>query len=199
MKISGLIYIAIAAVLFAFGSISPGYANTSTGEGIYAQNEGGDATVEEKVEVTYPDSETDTGELASAAATCYGSTCAAKNPSTTGCSSDAYTVTSKSVTSIDAIKFTVQLRYSRTCRAFWARFVLAGDNFCGSGAVIQMQNSDTGSTATLNSTRTKDAHGCNFYTVMSNGVNKYARVRLRPYGQYIDSVYTPWTAWHKVI
>lgn len=199
MKISRLIPTAIVAVLLAFSSVSPGYANTSPAEDTHAQDESGEVGDDERVEVTYPDSEISAEDSVSAAATCYGSTCAAKDPSDTGCSGDAYTVTSRSVTSIDAIKFTVQLRYSRTCRAFWARFVLTGDSTCSSGAVIQMQNSDTGSTATLNSTRSKDAHGCNFFTDMSNGNNKYARVRLRPYGQYIESVYTSWTAWHKVL
>jgi hypothetical protein len=50
------------------------------------------------------------------AATCYASSCTYEDPQTTGCAADA--ITAKSVV---ALGRTIELRYSRTCRAAWAR------------------------------------------------------------------------------
>jgi hypothetical protein len=50
------------------------------------------------------------------AATCYASSCTFKDPQATGCAADAFTAKS-------AVRSgrTVELRYSPTCRAAWAR------------------------------------------------------------------------------
>ncbi|MDV9193477.1 DUF2690 domain-containing protein [Streptomyces sp. SR27] len=50
---------------------------------------------------------------ASAATSCYGSDCTGKDPSTTVCQNDARTVATTGLG--------VELRYSPTCRAAWAR------------------------------------------------------------------------------
>ncbi|MFF3602329.1 DUF2690 domain-containing protein [Streptomyces sp. NPDC002463] len=50
---------------------------------------------------------------ASAATSCYGSSCTGLDPSTTVCQSDARTVRTSD--------WGVELRYSPTCRAAWAR------------------------------------------------------------------------------
>lgn len=50
------------------------------------------------------------------AASCYASSCTGKHPISTGCSADAITAKQNS-----GAGMTVQLRYSRTCRAAWAR------------------------------------------------------------------------------
>ncbi|MFE0582417.1 DUF2690 domain-containing protein [Streptomyces sp. NPDC058874] len=50
---------------------------------------------------------------ASAATSCLGSTCTGKDPSTTTCQNDARTVKTAS--------WGVELRYSPSCRAAWAR------------------------------------------------------------------------------
>ncbi|MFE6056064.1 DUF2690 domain-containing protein [Kitasatospora sp. NPDC056446] len=47
---------------------------------------------------------------------CYGSSCDDKDPVDTGCSADAFTVDSAS-----SALGTVELRYSPSCRANWAR------------------------------------------------------------------------------
>ncbi|MFC9396654.1 DUF2690 domain-containing protein [Streptomyces sp. NPDC057027] len=51
---------------------------------------------------------------ASAATSCYGSSCTGLDPSTTICQNDARTVSWSD-------RFGVELRYSPTCRAAWAR------------------------------------------------------------------------------
>jgi uncharacterized protein DUF2690 len=58
---------------------------------------------------------------ATAAASCYASSCSGKNPDSTGCSSDARTIY-RAPTSPIAYPH-VELRYSPTCRAAWARAV----------------------------------------------------------------------------
>lgn len=53
------------------------------------------------------------------AASCSGSACTGKNPSSTGCSTAGVSVKQE----VSKPKFTYQLRYSSTCKAFWARTV----------------------------------------------------------------------------
>ncbi|MGW7582393.1 DUF2690 domain-containing protein [Kitasatospora sp. NPDC054768] len=47
---------------------------------------------------------------------CYGSSCNGQDPVDMGCSPDAYTVES-----VDSAKGTIELRYSPSCKANWAR------------------------------------------------------------------------------
>jgi hypothetical protein len=53
-----------------------------------------------------------------AAATCYESSCVGKNPHTTGCDADAFTVNS---VYFDNYQIRVDLRHSRVCNTRWAR------------------------------------------------------------------------------
>ncbi|PZF99757.1 DUF2690 domain-containing protein [Micromonospora deserti] len=53
-----------------------------------------------------------------AAATCYGSSCVGKNPRTTGCDKDAFTVNSVFASPYRRI----DLRHSRICNTRWARY-----------------------------------------------------------------------------
>ncbi|MER5948458.1 DUF2690 domain-containing protein [Streptomyces sp. NPDC001904] len=57
---------------------------------------------------------------ASAAGTCYGSSCTGKEPNGTTCANDA--ITAKQVTSGGR---TIQLRYSPSCRAAWGKITNA--------------------------------------------------------------------------
>ncbi|MFE5716686.1 DUF2690 domain-containing protein [Streptomyces sp. NPDC056501] len=66
---------------------------------------------------------------ASAATSCYASTCQGKDPATTVCQSDARTVRTAA--------WGVELRYSPTCRAAWARKT-SGASF---DTVIRVHNS----------------------------------------------------------
>jgi hypothetical protein len=59
-----------------------------------------------------------TGALPAEAATCFQTTCAGKNPSTAGC---AATTTPRELFFDD--RYTLQLRYSAGCYAFWGRIV----------------------------------------------------------------------------
>ncbi|MGW2722175.1 DUF2690 domain-containing protein [Streptomyces sp. NPDC001492] len=68
---------------------------------------------------------------ASAATSCYGPTCTGLNPANTVCANDART--------IDTTWTQVELRYSPTCRAAWARRV-GGIN--GGTDSIWVENSD---------------------------------------------------------
>jgi Protein of unknown function (DUF2690) len=63
------------------------------------------------------------GAQPSMAASCSGSGCSGKNPQTEGCSSGA--VTKKEYS--DQYE-TIEIRYSSTCRAWWARARLQGFN-----------------------------------------------------------------------
>ncbi|MFD4910156.1 DUF2690 domain-containing protein [Kitasatospora purpeofusca] len=47
---------------------------------------------------------------------CYGASCHGMDPVDAGCSADAYTVESR-----DSAEGTIELRYSPSCRANWAR------------------------------------------------------------------------------
>lgn len=62
---------------------------------------------------------TQEGPAFGARATCSGLTCEGKNPDTTGCSTGAITVRSSNTYAY------YELRYSATCRAFWARVQLS--------------------------------------------------------------------------
>ncbi|MFD8383727.1 DUF2690 domain-containing protein [Streptomyces sp. NPDC059679] len=67
--------------------------------------------------VTPSASAADDGQLPSRlAATCYASSCTGEDPQQTGCAADAITARSKKVSGR-----TLELRYSRTCRAAWGR------------------------------------------------------------------------------
>lgn len=60
---------------------------------------------------------------------CYGDYCSGKDPEAMGCSADAYTVTSAWTGS-----FTVELRWSPSCKTNWARI---GAGYGGSLWVVQ--------------------------------------------------------------
>ncbi|MDT5040601.1 MAG: hypothetical protein QOE51_1586 [Actinoplanes sp.] len=55
----------------------------------------------------------------SLAASCSGSACTGKNPSSTGCSTAGASVKKE----VSSPNYTYQLRYSSTCKAFWARTI----------------------------------------------------------------------------
>jgi hypothetical protein len=93
------------------------------------------------------------------AATCSGSTCTGKNPSSTGCANDAITARS---TSVDGIA--VELRYSPTCRAAWGRI-----RFGANPDRVKVENNIGQSyTATISS-------GNDVYTLMVNDAGIVAR------------------------
>jgi hypothetical protein len=113
------------------------------------------------------------------AATCYGSACTGKSPSTTGCANDAVTTRS---TSVDGIA--VELRYSPTCRAAWGRLRLGANP----DRVRVENNAGQSYTATV-------ASGNDVYTMMVNdagivaracGTNVYGR------GPFSHTVCTGW-------
>lgn len=54
-----------------------------------------------------------------AAVTCWGDYCSGKDPVATGCSNDAYTVTSKDVGAA-----LLEVRWSPTCKTNWARMYI---------------------------------------------------------------------------
>lgn len=53
-----------------------------------------------------------------AAVSCYGDYCSGRDPMSTGCAADAYTVAS---THIPGTWTSIELRWSPTCKANWAR------------------------------------------------------------------------------
>ncbi|RSS55344.1 DUF2690 domain-containing protein [Streptomyces sp. WAC01280] len=67
---------------------------------------------------------------ASAATSCYASSCEGLDPATTICQNDARTVQTSS-------RFGVQLRYSPTCRAAWARV----DGYSDAPMAVVVENS----------------------------------------------------------
>ncbi|GGQ34138.1 MULTISPECIES: DUF2690 domain-containing protein [Streptomyces] len=96
---------------------------------------------------------------ASAATSCLGSTCTGKDPATTTCQNDAKTVYWDGW-------FNVELRYSPSCRAAWARWQGAG------GATeplkVQIENNQ-GATYSVTTT------GATVYTRMVNDKDVLAR------------------------
>ena len=54
-----------------------------------------------------------------AAPSCYNDGCYGLDPKATGCAADAFTVASQGVSGDRGM---LQIRYSKTCRAFWARY-----------------------------------------------------------------------------
>jgi hypothetical protein len=66
-----------------------------------------------------------TGITSASAATCSGHGCDYQDPTATGCSSGAYTVTSAPVT-YNGIQYgTVELRWSPTCQTNWSRLTIS--------------------------------------------------------------------------
>lgn len=53
------------------------------------------------------------------AVTCYGDNCSGKDPQSSGCANDAYTATAANTAS-----FSLQVRYSPTCKTNWTRLVM---------------------------------------------------------------------------
>lgn len=93
---------------------------------------------------------------ASAASSCYASSCTGMNPANTTCQYDAETVQT------GAGDGNIQLRYSPSCRAAWARLQWSR----GSG-YIQVKNSNgTSYTAPISGTGS-----VNVYTLMVNDAN----------------------------
>ncbi|MFI2608240.1 DUF2690 domain-containing protein [Kitasatospora sp. NPDC018619] len=89
-------------------------------------------------------------------ASCYGSSCYHKDPSSTGCGNDA--ITAKSARAADGAL--VELRYSATCRAAWARISNAPV-----GAEAYVSNT-AGQSDSVNV-----AYGSDVHTSMVNDVN----------------------------
>lgn len=61
------------------------------------------------------------GQVRNALGTCYGDTCTGRDPGTTGCETDAYTVASSSIMNGATAIGTIALRFSPSCNAAWAR------------------------------------------------------------------------------
>ncbi|MFJ1767911.1 DUF2690 domain-containing protein [Amycolatopsis sp. NPDC088138] len=62
---------------------------------------------------------------AASAVTCYGDYCSGKDPESSGCSADAYTVVSARIPGTGSY---VELRWSPTCKTNWARTSWNGDS-----------------------------------------------------------------------
>ncbi|MFH9983368.1 DUF2690 domain-containing protein [Streptomyces sp. NPDC017179] len=97
---------------------------------------------------------------AAPAASCYASSCHHKNPTSTGCANDAYTA--KSARASDGTL--VELRYSPTCRAAWARI---SNTHVGAEAFVQ---NTAGQSDSVNVSSGSDVH-----TSMVNDANLQAR------------------------
>lgn len=111
------------------------------------------------------------------AASCYAGSCYLKNPNSTGCNSDA--VTARSKTASDGT--VVELRYSATCRAAWAR----------------IRNSHVGAEAFVENTQNQyDSEfvstGSDVYTLMVNDKDIQARACYAKNGGSDFSACTGW-------
>lgn len=131
---------------------------------------------------------------------CWGGTCHGKNPQTTGCSgadTGTYTVATYTRKDVTNSSWRVDLRFSKGCAAYWVRFVGTSGG-CETGGIIEMQTATSASTSTLKSYRSKDAQDrCTWFTSMSNGLNRYARARMKPRGLYVNTAWTSWSPWRK--
>lgn len=75
------------------------------------------------------------------AVSCYGDNCSGQDPEATGCASGSYTATS-----YNHAEFSLQVRYSPTCKTNWTRIVMynPGWRYPRSGTIYAVQ--DTGYT-----------------------------------------------------
>lgn len=60
------------------------------------------------------------------AVTCYGDYCSGQDPESTGCSADAFTTTS-----YNNSQFSLQVRWSPTCKTNWTRLTMYSPGFWG--------------------------------------------------------------------
>ncbi|GGU72657.1 hypothetical protein GCM10010275_04020 [Streptomyces litmocidini] len=97
---------------------------------------------------------------ASAATSCYASTCEGLDPSTTICQNDARTV-------MDSYYPGVELRYSPTCRAAWARYSM--------GAAFSFKVSVERKDSTMKFETPYYGNGATVWTRMINDAGLYAR------------------------
>jgi hypothetical protein len=95
------------------------------------------------------------------AVSCYGDYCSGKNPNSTGCANDAYTVTS-----FNYATASLQLRWSPTCRTNWARLVVypPGVRIFNYGSLWAIQ--DTGYNQSVNTLSVSGYSSATFYTAM---------------------------------
>ncbi|MEU1224894.1 DUF2690 domain-containing protein [Streptomyces sp. NPDC005828] len=100
---------------------------------------------------------------ASAATSCYASSCAGLDPSTTICQNDARTVA-------DTDYPGVELRYSPTCRAAWARY----SRGMGFSMNVEIQRWDGSNGTTIYSTY-YSGNGSTVWTRMINDAGLLAR------------------------
>lgn len=134
-----------------------------------------------------------------AKAGCYGQDCNGKDPQAWGCEGDATTRYSAHYPEI--FGSTIELRYSVSCGAFWARYS-CNDCVPNCGQpIISLQNGKArNGTVEVVQTLTRDSSAsCRFWTGMLTAVNRFGRVRV---GQIFSwpggstNSWKPWSAWY---
>lgn len=119
------------------------------------------------------------------AATCKGTLCTGKNPASAGCAADAITLGSDG----DAAPWEVELRYSATCSAAWARGSAQGF----APVEISVERRRTGTTnVTRRYTWIVDDPAARSYTLMLSWTTPF---EYRACGK--DAVVTKCSSWYR--
>jgi len=135
---------------------------------------------------------------AAAAAGCYAQDCNGKDPQAWGCDGDASTQWSSHYPG--SYGSTVELRYSPSCGAFWARYS-CDDCFPNCGQpIISLQNGKVknGVIEVVQTLERGSSTTCYYWTGMLTAVNRWGRVRVGqiyswPGGS--DVTWKPWGGW----
>lgn len=126
--------------------------------------------------------------LKASAVTCSGDGCSGVDPQSSGCAADAYTATV-----YNAAEYSLQTRYSPTCKTNWARLVIypLGLRCALPGTLRAIQ--DTGyNQTTYTSTVCNTSVETTFWTPMIYSPVRLVRSSYQSDGSFTSVVYTPW-------